>query len=329
MATLIQPKIILNWAGQNISEDLAPFVKSITYTDSLNTDDDSKPDSLSLTLNNKDMRFLNEWYPNKGDTLKAGLSYGDNQWMWGEFVIDDFNFRFSPDELVVGASAVNKKRAALDKKQSRAFDNVQLSTLLNIIASEANMTSLLTGSDTQITRVEQQSESSMSMLNRLGQQYGLAVNIKSNCIYMGIPNELPALTLSIAKRSNIQKLDLPDEVRNKVSAVLVEYYNQEQKKVLSYTAGNSTAEEAQILRLYDAPVSSHDEAKVYAESKLTEQSSKGKSTGSITLVGTPITSGQKITFTDIGKLHNTWQILSQTTTVTKTGWNASARIGKA
>ncbi len=325
---MIKPKITLIWANRNVSEDLAPFVKSITYTDSLNTNDDSQPDSLSLTLNNKDLRFLDEWYPSKGDTLKAGLSYSNNQWSWGEFVIDEFKFRFAPDELIVGASAVNQKRVAIDKKQSRAFDDVQLSTLISIIANEANMTSLLTGNDIKIKRVEQQAESSMSMLHRLGQQYGLAVNVKSNCIYMGVPGGLPGLTLSIRKRTNIQKLDLPDEVKNKVSAVLVEYYNQEQKEVMRYMAGNSTATDAQILRLYDAPVSSHDEAKVYAESKLTEQDSKGKSTGSVTLIGEPITSGQKITFSDIGKLHNKWQVLNQTTTVTDSSWSATARIGK-
>lgn len=320
---------MLEWAGRIVSVDLAPFIKSITYTDSLNTSERSQPDSISLTLSNDDKRFLDAWYPSKGDTLKAGLFYNDNKWPWGEFVIDDFNFRFSPDELIIGASAVNKKRTALDKKQSRSFDNVQLSTLLNIIASEADMKSLLTGNDTTITRVEQQSESSMSMLHRLSQQYGLALNIKSNCIYMGIPEHLPMLTLSLSQRTNIQKLDLPDEVRSKISAVLVEYYNQEQKKTLTYMAGNSTASDAQILRLYDAPVSSREEAKVYAESKLSEQSAKGQSTGNITLTATPLASGQGITFTDIGKLHNKWKVLTQTTTVTDKGWSATARIGKA
>lgn len=329
MATMIKPEIYLEWSGRNVSKSLAAFVKHISYTDSLSTNESEKPDNLTLTLNNLDGRFLDAWYPSKGDILKPGIAFLDSVWMWGAFEIDDIKFRFSPDEVIIKANAAKLQRTDLDKQQSRAFDNIKLSALLNIVANEAGMKAVLTGPDVTLNRVEQQAESSMSMLRRLGVLYGLPINIKSGCLYMGVPNDIEKLTLSIRERNQIQKLDLPDVVRGKCTAVKIDYYDQEQKSLVSYTAGDEHAPDSQILRYYDAPASNHDEAVTYATSMLMEQSSKGNATGSLTLTATPLTSGQTIQFTDIGKLHPTWKVLSQTTTVSDSGWTCSAQIGKA
>ncbi|MGR5240227.1 phage late control D family protein [Photobacterium damselae] len=328
MATLIRPTIVLNWAGRNVTLDIGPFVKSITYTSSLNKSKKNTPDSISLVLNNLDKRFLNEWMPTKGDSLNPGILYRDKQWMWGRFEIDDIKYRFAPDEVIIGASAATINRTALDKLQSRAWDNIQLSTLLQLIARESGMNGILTGNDVQLSRVEQQAESAMSLLTRLGKQFGLPVNVKDLSIYMGTPSKMPELTLSIDERNVIQKLDLPVVVRNQTTAVIVEYYDQEKKQVMTYKAGNPNTPDSQVLRLYDAPATTHDEAKTYAESALGEQGESDKASGNITLVATPITDGQIINFQGIGKLPAKWQVLNQTTTVTTRGWTCNARLGE-
>ncbi|MBE8578704.1 phage late control D family protein [Vibrio sp. OPT18] len=328
MAKMIRPTTFLEWAGRNVSQSLGGFVKSITYTDNLSTDESEAPDEISLTLSNVDGRFLDAWYPSKGDSLKAGIQYLDLTWHWGGFEIDDVRFRFSPDEVTIKASAAKLKRAELDKAQSRSFDNVQLSALLNIVASEAGMKSVLSGPDTTIAHVEQQAESSMSMIRRLGVLYGLPVNIKSGTLYMGVPDGIEVLVLDINNRSVIKKMDLPDVVRGKYTAVKIDYYDQDKKSLISYQAGDDTAPESQILRYYDAPVSTHDEAVTYANAALKEQNSKGNAKGSVTLIGTPLTSGQEIHFKGAGKAHAKWQVLNQTTTVSDAGWTGTANIGK-
>lgn len=328
MATLIRPTVALDWAGRNVTLDMGPFVKSISYTSSLNKSTQNTPDSISLVLNNLDRRFLNEWMPAKGDSLNPGVLYQNLQWMWGRFEIDDIKYRFAPDEIIIGANAATINRTALDKQQSRAWDNIQLSTLLQLIARESGMNGVLTGSDVRLPHVEQQAESALSLLSRLGKQFGLPVNVKDLSIYMGTPKGIPELTLSINDRNAIQKLDLPIVVRNQTTAVVVEYYNQEEKQVLTYKAGNPNTPDSQVLRLYDAPVATYEEAQVYAESKLGEQGVKNKSAGNITLIATPISDGQIINFLDIGRLPAKWQVLNQTTTITTRGWMCNARLGR-
>lgn len=328
MATLIKPTTVLDWAGRDVTQSLGAYVKHISFSDSLQVDETSVPDTLSITLRNPDGRFLDAWYPSKGDILKAGVRYQDSTWMWGVFEIDDIKFRFAPDELIIGANAAKLARGDLDKAQSRAFDNIALSALLNIVANEAGMNSVLTGEDVTLIRVDQQAESSMSMIKRLASLYGLPVNIKSGTLYMGIPKGIAPLTLSVTDRNRIQKLDLPEVVRGQYTAVKIDYYDQDKRQLIQYIAGDDQASNAQILRLYDAPVTSHDEAVTYANAALKEQNNQSKSTGSITLTATPITSGQEMNFTHVGKLHPSWMVLNQTTTVSDGGWTCNATIGK-
>ena len=328
MATLIKPVIVLHWAGRNVTSDIGPYVKTISYTDNLNRGEQNTPDSISLTLNNLDKRFLDEWKPTKGDGLNAGILFNGKQWMWGRFEIDDIKYRFAPDEVIIGASAATINRTALDKQQNRAWDDIQLSTLLGLIARESGLNAVLSGDDVQLVRVEQQAESALSLLSRLGSKYGLAVNVKDLTIYMGTPQGLSDLVLSIDDRNVIQKLDLPEVTRNQSSAVIVEYYNQETKQTLQYKAGNANAADSNALRLYDAPATTYEEAKTYAESALSEQAETSKATGSVTLIATPVFAGQVIAFGGLGKVHSRWQILNQTTTVSTRGWTCNARLGK-
>ncbi|WP_108945616.1 phage late control D family protein [Shewanella halifaxensis] len=335
MATLIHPQITLEWAGRDVSADLSPYVKSITLNDSLSRDGQNQPDTISLTLNNKGRVFLSDWFPTKGDTLKAGIKFNSdlngretpNHWRWGEFEIDDVRYRFSPDEVIVGASAAPFKREQWDKAQSRGWTNIQLSTLTQLIAAESGMGVLLTVPDVLLDRVEQQSESAQSLMQRLSKRINAPINIKDKRLIVGIPPDIPELVVALDKRQ-IQKLDLPSAVRTGVSAVEVDYYDQLKKSSVVYRAGDPNATGTQIVRLYDAPASSIDEAKRYAEAELESRLSKGKSTGSITLIATPISSGQPLRILGIGKLHPLWIVQSQTTTVTSKGWTATARIGQ-
>lgn len=324
MAALSIPIISLLWAGHDVTREVAPLIKSISYSDTLNTDESSQPDTLSLVLHN-DGRFLDEWYPQKGDAVKAVLEDKDIKWPWGRFEIDDIRFRFSPDEIQISASAALFERTALEEVRSRSFDNIQLSSLLNLIASESGMKSVLTADDIILSRVEQRAESSIALLKRIGARYGLPVNIKNASVYMGVP-EIAPLILDIGKRSIIKRLDLPSVVRGMIRAVTIEYYDQTQKHVVTHTAGDASATGAQNLRLYDVPVSNIDEAKVYAEAELDNQKSGKRATGSMTLVGVPLTSGQPIQFIGLGKLPSKWEVISQTTTVTSKGWQTNVRI---
>ena len=81
----------LLYDSKDISEDLAPFLKSFSFTDSFEAADD-----LQITLADPMALWRNGWFPDKGATLKATLHVadwtdeGDTAELYcGQFFIDE------------------------------------------------------------------------------------------------------------------------------------------------------------------------------------------------------------------------------------------------
>ena len=62
-------EISLTYSGKDISRDIAPYLLSFTYTD--NSSD--KADDISLTLEDRERLWIADWFPKKGDTVKASI----------------------------------------------------------------------------------------------------------------------------------------------------------------------------------------------------------------------------------------------------------------
>ena len=55
----------LSIRGRQVTAALAPFIESISYTDNLG----AQADTLDIVLDNSSGIWLNDWYPEHGDTL--------------------------------------------------------------------------------------------------------------------------------------------------------------------------------------------------------------------------------------------------------------------
>lgn len=311
----------LSWADRVVTRDLAKYVKSLSYTDTLERGKSDR-DQVSLVLDNRERIFLDAWYPREGDILRPGVAWQlqsqtkgpASSWAWGAFEIDSLRFRFSPDEVVIGAMATTAKRSAMETARTRAFPNIMLSALVNQLAGEAGMQGVFTGEDVRLERVEQRAESSRNLLARLGERYGLPVSQKNQTLYMGIP-VLPELTLSLANRNVVTQADFPITKRDTYGAVTIDYYDPDQRKQITYQAGDPNAPEGRVLRLYDVKVGSLEEAKRYADSQLSATGTRQTAYGQLQLINTPLAAGQIINLTDAGKLPPKWRVVTQTTSL--------------
>lgn len=325
----------LTWANRQVTKDLAPYVKALSYTDSLETGK-SQRDQVSLTLDNRKGIFTQQWFPSEGDILQPGVVWehkttsasAPSRWAWGRFEIDSIRFRFSPDEVVIGGLAVTAKRDAMEKAQTRAWNNIKLSALVGQLAAEADMTIAFTGDDMMIDRIEQRAESSRDFLARLAARYGLPSAIKNQTLYVGTPDTLPKLVISLKHRDVISQADFPITKRDTYGSVIIDYYDAEQRKQITYQAGNPSAPEGRTLRFYDVPVRSLEEAKRYADSQLSATGTKQTAFGQLQLINTPLAAGQIIELTDAGKLPPLWKVVTQTTTLGGR-WICNAKLERA
>ena len=81
---------------KNISSDITPYVTRITYSDNIK----NESDTIEVELDDTDGRWLNAWYPGKGDTLTLKVGYrGEKLLSCGTFSIDEIEVS-SPASVV-------------------------------------------------------------------------------------------------------------------------------------------------------------------------------------------------------------------------------------
>ena len=71
MANARKAKPTVKFNGKNVNESIAPYLKKIVYTDVAC----GSSDSLDIVLQNVDMKWLNAWYPTKGDKIDASILF--------------------------------------------------------------------------------------------------------------------------------------------------------------------------------------------------------------------------------------------------------------
>ncbi|MFV0261373.1 MAG: phage late control D family protein [Kluyvera sp.] len=334
MATLNPNKItvLLNWAGRAVTADLSQFVISITYTESKRKKSAGR-DRIQLTLNNQNGIFSNAWYPSEGDILQPGVSWLDlitakrGVWRWGKFTIDDIQFRFGPDQVIIGALASGPASDKFEQVNNRTWQNISLKELCTTLAGEAGMECSFTGEDTILALVQQRNESPRELLQRLSEQYDLPVSLKDASLYVGKPS-LGVLVVDLMNRSAVKSADIiAASKRNTTAAVSVHYYNAETKEAGVYSTGKAT-DEKHTQNFYNVDVKDAAEAKRWAESKASGGGDKHEAESRITLINTPVAVGQPVTLTNCGKLPASWEIAEQTTTVSGSNWQAAIKMKK-
>ncbi|MGL5631261.1 MAG: hypothetical protein ACRDD3_02775, partial [Azovibrio sp.] len=89
VAKVRQPVFVLTYEQKNITSDISPYVCSIGYMDNLT----GKSDELDVQLEDVDGRWIDHWYPGKGDTLSLKIGYeGSPLLPCGTFEIDEIEF---------------------------------------------------------------------------------------------------------------------------------------------------------------------------------------------------------------------------------------------
>ncbi len=335
---LIRPFAILHWAGKDVTAELSAYVKSMTYTDVMESKQ-TGTDTLSLTLFNQDRRFCDAWYPTKGDTLKPGIGWLDesgqrHEWLWGEFSIDEVSFKLGPDDVIVGANAKppTTERGFIDNEQCLVQENVTFERVAQSWAKDSGLSFIKAPNtpDFHFDRIEQRDESTPAFLTRLSEQTSVPMAIKGKNLVMG-SFESEVIQIDTLNRSVLSSLNLPDSSRSKYVAVEVEGYDQQSNKLFNYRAGDATAtgDRVKFLRNIDN-VKSMADARAYAESYLQngadgQQGAKGR----LSVVNTMLTTAHLIEFLNLGKVPSRWKPTTVTTSISGRSWTASAQLSRA
>lgn len=305
------PKIVVLYKGKDISADIEPFITQCDYVDFL----EGESDSLDISLEDSDARWINDWYPEHGDVINLMIGYENEPMLpCGDFEVDEMESsgtRASGGVVHIKALAAGIKKATRTKN-GKAFDNTTLAGIAALIAKKHKLTLQGKIEEIHIERVTQVYETDIAFLHRIAQEYGYSFSQRGNKLCFFKRSELkdapPTLVLD---KADLLSWRFRDKVKGVVDTATVNYHDPKTKSHRKHTSKavpaktnrasgdelklNVRAENAQQAKLKaDAALDRHNEDQTAVELTLF---------GSVKLV-----SGVNIELTGFGKMNGKYTI---------------------
>lgn len=179
LAREVRVKIII--AGKDVTRDLSPYLKSVSYEDVLS----GETDTCELELHDVNRLFIADWFPKRGDTLELELIreswQGDGQTEGlplGLFEVDEITNSYPPSVAKIKGNSVPQNSKLRQMDVSKAWENVKLSQIAKEIADEAGAELFYdTQEDPTIKRAEMAELSCLAFLEKLCKDNGLALKV--------------------------------------------------------------------------------------------------------------------------------------------------------
>ncbi|ENF3045106.1 phage late control D family protein [Escherichia coli] len=314
---VLSPVFTLWYLQKNITTDIAPYVTRVTYSDNIK----SESDTIDVELEDSDGRWMDKWYPGKGDTLTLKMGYkGETLLSCGTFSIDEIEVSAPPSVVSVRGVATSVNQA-LRTKSSRGFENTTLAAIAGRIAKKHQLTLSGTIENIRIDRVTQYAETDVGFLRRLAGEYGYAVKVVSDQLIFShltsLRSQEPVRQLT---PQDIARFSLHDTINRIYRSAKVKHQNSKDKKLIVYEADGGTRESdkqlskgktvsADTLKV-NSRAGDPESARIKADSALAKNN-EYQQNGSLTLAGTPqLTAGNKIELSGFGQLSGDWLITS-------------------
>lgn len=150
---------------------------SLEYTDNA----DGQADDLRIELRDTEGLWRNEWLPEKGSKLRATIfpAFSDGQLDCGDMWIDEVECKGNPSISIVRAVSVPIGEEIRGTKKTRAWESVTFEQMVEKIAREAGIDVFYKGEAVEIERVDQHAESDLSLIHRLGADFGYSVKVSN------------------------------------------------------------------------------------------------------------------------------------------------------
>lgn len=177
------PTVIYN--SVDMKEILNDRLEAFSYVDEAS----GSSDTISITLENADKKWLNEWFPEKGDKIMAYINklnwekQDENQGLYcGSFMVDDFDFSGRPLTVNIKGISSPRDEGFASTKRSKVWEQTNLKSVASEIASRSGISLTYDADDIPIKVIEQNEQVDSDFLKKLCDKYGLAMKTYANKI---------------------------------------------------------------------------------------------------------------------------------------------------
>lgn len=295
-------EVLVKYDDKDISTDLQPYLKGVSYTDNLS----GEADDLQLTLEDREGLWQSTWFPDRGATLDVSIKLTNWQGIdeqivrLGLFEIDEITSQGVPSEVQIKAVSVPDDNSLRGRERTRSWEKVELKKIASDIATGAGLTLVYDVEDYNptIDRAEQTEQSDLSFLYKLCADHGLALKICNKQVvifdeakYETADAVMVLLKPGVISTSTLTKVDklksysLRSKIRDIYKACHVKYQGGKKKAKVETTFTDPNKAAGKTLEVNEQ-VKSIAEAERLAKKKLREKNCE-EFTGNFSFLGNP------------------------------------------
>ena len=304
--------------GEDVSANLSPYLKSITYTDNSG----GEADTAEIELRDDEKKFIGDWLPKRGLTVLIILYrenwQGDGQtetFNLGTFELDEITVSYPPSTARLKLNSIAQNSGLRQKDESKSWENVRLSQIAADVAAKAGVKLFYEAlEDPTINRAEQSEVSALAFLEKLCSDNGLALKVSNQTLIIFDETKLE-LQAPVARLD----YDLSTIKRFQATATLNEIYKkcevvykhgQKDEKIVG-SFEDSSKDDGKTLKI-NQRVETQAEAEKLAKKKLRDKNKKENQIRLTTIGRFDLVAGNVIELVNHGKFSGRYLIEKST-----------------
>lgn len=180
MSRVRRASVSVNYEHVNITDEVAGSVKTLTYTDVAS----GESDALSLSLQDRERKWMGSWAPKKGDNISASASFHDwdgegDSWgiYCGCFEVDDISMSGPPAACTIGAVSIPRSTAFNEEERTKNWEDVTVKEIAAEVASRAGISLYYEAEEIPVKSMEQDRQTDCKFLYAVCEKYGLAMKV--------------------------------------------------------------------------------------------------------------------------------------------------------
>lgn len=325
----------LSFNGKNVSTKLADYLESVSCEDVAS----GSSDSIDITLQNIDMKWMNQWYPTKGDKISGTVTFQD----WNKdgenlkldcrtFILDEVKFSGGPLKVSLGGVAIPANESFKVRERTKTWKNVTIKNIANEIAKRYGLSLSYSGPTITIASIEQSDKTDSAFLYDLCKKYGLSMKVFNNkiVIYDQTQQEKKAASATITRDSFIDdEWEYTDSIEGTYTGARISYKSGEDNEEISVYLGLKAENAAGSRVLNITEVADDYDTAYYMAAAQVNQSNEQATTISGKIWPNPkICAGICVTISGMGKANGKYFVDKSTVEVSDSRTTQSVELHK-
>lgn len=325
----------LSFNGKNVGTKLADYLESVSCEDVAS----GSSDSIDITLQNIDMKWMNQWYPTKGDKISGTITFqdwnkdGENLKLnCGTFILDEVKFSGGPLKVSLGGVAIPANESFKVRERTKTWKNVTIKNIANEIAKRYGLSLSYSGPTITIASIEQSDKTDSAFLYDLCKKYGLSMKVFNNkiVVYDQTQQEKKAASATITRDSFIDdEWEYTDSIEGTYTGARISYKSGEDNEEISVYLGLKAENAAGSRVLNITEVADDYDAAYYMAAAQVNQSNEQATTISGKIWPNPkICAGICVTISGMGKANGKYFVDKSTVEVSDSRTTQSVELHK-